>query len=163
MHHVGAEGDGCPGCGGKGHRMCGIRKCAAEHGGVEFCFQCSEYPCERYETVSEYDSFISYRNVLNDFAKAAEDGIEAYQAELNEKVEILQLLLENYNDGRRKTFFCQAVNLLELADIKMVLGQLEDQIKPRMTMKEKGAGAAALFQAMADERGISLKLRRKPK
>lgn len=33
---------------------------------------------------------------------------------LEEKIEILEFLIENYNDGRSKNIYCIAVNLLEL-------------------------------------------------
>ena len=37
----------CPGCGGgEGNQACKIARCSIEHGGVEYCFQCSEYPCD---------------------------------------------------------------------------------------------------------------------
>ena len=47
-------------------------------------------------------------------------GSEAYHSEQVQKAEILSFLLKNYNDGRRKSFFCLAVNLLDLEDIKAV-------------------------------------------
>lgn len=45
-------------------------------------------------------------------------GVCAYNREQAEKVQILNQLLEHYNDGRRKTFFCLAVNLLELSELR---------------------------------------------
>ena len=44
--------------------------------------------------------------------------------ELDEKMSILSKLLSKYDDGRRKNFFCTAINLLELPDIKMVMMHL---------------------------------------
>jgi len=40
------------------------------------------------------------------------------------KIEILHILLSKYNDGRKKTFYCVAVNLLNLSEIKEILGKL---------------------------------------
>ena len=82
-----------------------------EHNGIEYCFQCNEYPCEKYEKIDKFDSFISHRNQKSDLEKARQIGIEAYNAEQEEKVEILGTLLAGYNDGRKKTLFCVAVNL----------------------------------------------------
>lgn len=98
----------------------------------------------------------------NDRAKSI--GIEAYTAELREKVEILQFLLGHYNDGRRKNFFCLAANLLALADIREVLRRLEAEGPVADSpLKERAALAARLFQAKAAQRGVELKLRKKPK
>ena len=108
----------CPGCGGgEGNQSCKIAKCSLEHDGVEYCFRCREYPCEKYEHIDEFDSFITHSNRKADLKKAREIGIEAYNAEQTEKTELLNLLLANYNDGRKKTLFCVAVNLLELQEI----------------------------------------------
>lgn len=98
---------------------------------------------------------------LTDLEKARSIGIAAYAAELDEKVRILKMLLEHYDDGRRKSFFCIAVNLLQLEDIVRVLAQIEDEIQPDACLKEKAAAAAGLFEKMAEKRCLSLKLRKK--
>jgi ribosomal protein S11 len=51
--------------------------------------------------------------------------MSAYQAELNEKVETLQHLLNSFDDGRRKNVFCLAANLLEITDINDVTAWLQ--------------------------------------
>jgi len=103
----------CPGCGGgAGNQPCAIARCSQQHGGIEFCYLCYEYPCEKYDDIDAFDSFITHRNQLKDFKKVKKIGIETYQSELDEKIKILKYLLVNYNDGRRKSFFCIAINLL---------------------------------------------------
>ncbi|WP_305131294.1 DUF3795 domain-containing protein [uncultured Oscillibacter sp.] len=105
----------CPGCGGgEGNQSCKIARCSLEHDGVEYCFQCSEYPCEKYEHIDDFDSFITHQSRKADLEKARCFGIEAYNVEQVEKAKILDFLLSNYNDGRKKTLFCVAVNLLDL-------------------------------------------------
>ncbi len=42
-----------------------------------------------------------------------------------EKAKILEAFLSNYNDGRKKTFFYAAVNLLELQDLQTALREFE--------------------------------------
>ena len=42
----------CPGCGGgEGNQSCKIARCSLEHGGVEYCLQCDEYPCSKYDHI----------------------------------------------------------------------------------------------------------------
>lgn len=151
----------CPGCGGgAGNQPCAIARCGAEHN-VAFCWDCGEYPCGRYEGFDEYDSFIPHRVRKRDVARAQRLGLDAYLEELSEKAEILQCLLEHYNDGRKKSFFSIAVYLLELYDIKAVMAQLPStDILP---LKERASEAVRLFQGMADARSVSLKLNQKPK
>ena len=132
-------------------------------GGVEYCFQCTEYPCARYTRAEPYDSFVPHRNVQRDFARAARDGLDAYRAMLEEKEALLRFLLREYNDGRRKSLFCTAVNLLELADVRETVSLLRRQTPPDAALREKGALAARLLQEAAAANGICLKLNRKKK
>ena len=94
--------------------------------------------------------------------KAKRFGIDAYNAEQAEKAKILEVLLSNYNDGRKKTLFCVAVNLLELKELQTVLREIDR--KPdmeTMTLKEKSAFVAGLLQDAAAEKNIDLRLHKK--
>lgn len=152
----------CPGCGGgNGNQPCAIARCSRQHGGLEYCYLCSEYPCGKYDNIDAFDSFITHRNQLKDFEKVKKIGMDAYQFELYEKIEILKYLLANCNDGRRKSFFCLAVNLLELRDIKTLIEQIKNKIESgNLTLKEKAEFAASLFKAVAEIKNIVLKLNR---
>ena len=184
----------CPGCGGgEGNQSCRIAKCSLKRNSenrnsenrnsenrnsennnrvkdesgrekINYCHQCPDFPCEKYETIDEYDSFITHRNRRSDLDKHRSIGKEAYQEEQRRKTEILGELLENYNDGRRKSFFCLAVNLLECDELQAVMGQVKacpDQAG--QTIKERAACVVKLLQGAADKRGIVLKLKKKPK
>lgn len=153
----------CPGCGGgEGNQSCKIARCSMEHDGVEYCFQCSMFPCERYEQIDDYDLFITGRRKRADLEKARQIGLAAYNAEQKEKAEILNMLLSNFNDGRRKTFYCLAVNLLDLSDMKSVLDQVSNTVGIEdMTPKEKSSFVTGLFRDIAAQKEIDLKLRKK--
>ncbi len=101
--HLGGH---CPGCGGGvGNQPCKIAKRSLEHGKIAYCNECESFPCEKYPEEDEFDSFITYRNRYRDFEKLKKIGVKAYRKEQSEKVAILNELLENYNDGRKKTLF----------------------------------------------------------
>lgn len=155
----------CPGCGGgAGNQSCSIAKCSLEHGGVQFCWECPEYPCFRYEGFDDGDSFVPHRNRQQDIAREREVGLEAYLAQLEEKRAILHELLDHYNDGRRKTLFNTAVYLLSLEDLRSVMADLgsRPELEDR-PIKERALAAVGLFQEAAGRRGISLKRNKKPK
>ncbi len=155
----------CPGCGGgAGNQSCTIAKCSLEHENIQFCWECSEYPCPRYEGFDDGDSFVPHRNRQQDIAQAGELGLDAYLAQLEEKREILDQLLAHYNDGRRKILFNTAVYLLPLEDLRSVMASLESC--PELcgqAVKERALTAVGLLQEAADRRGISLKLNKEPK
>lgn len=154
-------GGNCGGC-GSGNQSCGIARCSLEHGKPEYCYECGEYPCQKYEQIDAYDSFITHQRQKSDLEKAQRIGIERYNQEQEEKAEILTFLLSNYNDGRRKSFFCTAVNLLELPDLREALRQIrENRELDLRSLKERSSIVVQILQRIADERGVVLKLKRK--
>ena len=152
----------CPGCVGEGfsdvHPTCGILSCC-QRKGLEYCFECGEFPCKKYNNAGETDSFITQKNQLRDMEKAKND-FTAYKDELNKKIKILQELLSNYDDGRRKSFYCLAVNLLELDDLKLIMTQIKEEIDPLSSLKDKAKSVANLFLVKGNEKNINLKLRK---
>lgn len=80
----------CPGCGGgEGNQSCAIARCSLEHGGPEFCWDCPEYPCARYEGFDECDSFVPHSARARNAAEARSLGIEAYMARMRESAALL--------------------------------------------------------------------------
>ena len=155
----------CPGCGGgAGNQSCTIAKCSLQHGEVQFCWACPEYPCSRYDGFDDGDSFVPHRNRQQDIAQVRTLGLEAYLAQLEEKRAILEQLLAHYNDGRRKTLFNTSVYLLPLEDLQAVMASLGNRSDPGdQAVKDRALAAVELLQEAADRRGISLKLSKKPK
>lgn len=154
-------GNYCSGC-GNGNQSCRIAKCSLEHGEVEYCYECKQYPCETYRHADEYDFLITSRRRKADLEKARRMGIERYNREQREKIQILSHLLSNYNDGRRKNFFCVAVNLLELSELKEAMEQIQSNGElPSLPFKAQCLFVAETFQKIASQRNIELKLRKK--
>ena len=48
-------------------------------------------------------------------------------------------------------------------DVRQVMGQIEEQAPLADPLKARAAAAAKLFQDWAEEKGLSLKLRKKPR
>lgn len=155
-------GGHCGGC-GNGNQTCPIARCSLAHGGVNYCFACGQYPCERCQGDEEYDVFITRQRRKADLEKAREIGVEAYNEEQRKKVTILETLLSRYNDGRRKTFFSVAVNLLELPELEQSLARIEEwDTQPDRSLKERSAYAVSVLTEIAEKHGLELKLRKKP-
>jgi hypothetical protein len=154
----------CPGCGGpdfyEKHPSCAVINCNLKNDGVEFCHQCSLYPCEKYQKENTADSFITYRKVSEDLQKAAGD-LGLYKVELSRRMEILRFLLDHFNEGRKKNFFCIAVNLLSLEALERVFPLLEDLRGGTTTeVRERAKMAAALLEKEAMAEGIRIELRK---
>ncbi len=150
----------CSGCfnGSTCYLSCPVAPCSVRHGNVDYCFQCPEYPCKRYDGIDAHDSLISHRNQKRDMQKAKETGIEAYLAEQRAKKALLTRMLEEYDDGYYDVFFCLAANMLDADDLERVIKQA-DELCGNMTRREKADCLKRRLQACADEGGIPLVLR----
>ncbi len=150
----------CSGCfnGSTCYQTCPIAPCSVRHGNVDYCFQCSEYPCRRYDGIDRHDSLISHRNQKRDMAKAKEIGIDAYLAEQRAKKEILTRFLEEYDDGTREVFFCLAVNMLEAEDLQDILSRMDSQCIT-LSVHDKAEQLERQLRDRAAFRHIPLELR----
>ena len=119
----------------------------------------SSYPCARYDEFDAADSFVPHSRRAADLDRARELGLDAYIDELRAKRAIMDKLLADYNDGRRKSFYCAAVYLLPLEDLQSAMTVLEGQ--PECFVKERAAVAVNLLQETADDHGVPLKLKKK--
>ncbi len=155
----------CPGCGGPDflllHPSCAVVNCNDRHDKVEYCFQCGEYPCEKYRAPAAADSFISYRNVGADM-KAAAGDLGGYLRGLREKLGILERLLREFNDGKSKGFYCRAVNLLSLSELKNCMESAESDNEPQNPdIRQRAIHMRKALETRAEKLGITLGLRNK--
>jgi hypothetical protein len=123
---------------------------------------CVEFPCHRLDGADAYDSFITHKSQIKDLHGAKDLGLKRYEAELGAKIELLKGLLNEFDDGRRKSFFCLAVNLLPLKELIDTLQFLDTDILYSPSQKDKAAAAVEALQSLAYEKGIALKLIKKP-
>ena len=152
-------GGHCPGCGGgEGNQSCALARCSLERGGLDYCASCPDYPCPRYGGLDRYDSFITHQGRADSIRRFQEIGPAAYRRELEEKAALLQRLLLRCNAGRRKTFFTVAANLLGLEELRAA-AEAADGLP---AVQERERRAAEALEKAARDRGVELKLRRRP-
>ena len=153
----------CPGCGkGDGNQSCVIAKCSIKHENIEYCFLCSDYLCSHYHEIDNYDSFITHQNQIVDNEKARLIGLDKYREEQKNKQVFLLELINEYNEGRKMTLYCQTVNLLPFDDLSTIMLELRSLTKKKqLNIKEKAEIAERLFKECARRNDINLKLRKK--
>ena len=159
----------CPGCCGEGfwetHPGCGFITCCVKQKGLDTCGQCNEFEfCPRVmkllENAKHADSLLSYRPISANFAFVRQNGIEKWARRLDDKMAFLKTLLEGYNDGRSKTFYCLSVQLLPLDKLKAALAQAQKMITPELLPKDKAKLVREAFNGLAAKSGVELKLRK---
>ena len=150
----------CTGCraGSWCARSCRMVPCSVKHGGVDYCFECPEYPCKRYDGIDRRDSLISHRNQLRDMDKAKNVDIEAYRDEQRAKASLLRRLLVNYDDGTRDVFFCLAANMLEVSDLQAAVEQA-DVAAAGLDIGARADLAEGILRRIAAEHDVPLELR----
>lgn len=159
----------CPGCCGpdfwQKHPSCSTITCCVKQRGLETCAQCNDQAgcdkvAKRLDFSSQRDSAISYRPLAANFEFIRKNGIEEFVRHEIEKQEFLKYLLNNYNDGRSKSFFCTSAQLVPLDKLKEAVAQAKTQITPEIDIKEKALLVRTAISNMADSLQIDLKLRR---
>lgn len=58
-----------------------------------------------------------------------EHGVKKFIDQQEKRIKLLEIMIENFNDGRSKSFFCKAVALLDLRSLENSLGDATRKIK----------------------------------
>lgn len=86
--------------------------------------------------------------------------MEAYKEELDAKIGLLEHLITNYDDGRRKAFFCLAVNLLELTTLHEIIEEVEENTRLESDKKTRAKMMVDAIQRRVTLLRIDLRLRK---
>ncbi len=112
----------CPGCGGPGfldkHPSCSFITCCVKKRGLEACGQCPEFPCPKFKAEDEYpptesSSYPPARKMLSNLRSIQQQGIERFVARQRKRIALLEAMIDRYDDGRSRSFFCRAAALLD--------------------------------------------------
>ncbi|MFX1376849.1 MAG: DUF3795 domain-containing protein [Promethearchaeota archaeon] len=159
----------CPGCYGPNfnskHPSCSIITCCVKQNKFETCAQCNEFPCSKLKDWDECDSFICHRVSFYNLNLIKEIGIEEFIKQQSKRIRLLEVMLENFNEGRSKSFFCIAAALLPIDDLDHALNESNAQIKSEgielNDLKTKSKMLKTVLTKYANKRNIVLKLRKK--
>lgn len=140
--------------------------CIVRKEGIEFCWQCPDSDsCEKWnlhrEYSHQYDTFVSYYALEDNIAYQKEHGAEAFENRQAEKAKFLHELLDEFNEGRSKSYFCIAVTMLETGDIKDALEQARRE-STGLDIKAKAKLMHSLLDELASAKGLTLSLRKPP-
>jgi len=135
----------CNGCGSPTSRPnCSIFRCCVNMKGYETCAECRDFPCPRFkDTWEEYDSFLTHRKMRPNLKYINEHGVESHVRRLRERMRLLKKMLEEFNEGRSKNFYCIAAR--------------------KEHIKTKAKILRDIINRIAESSNIDLKLRKPPK
>lgn len=155
----------CPGCGASDfydkHPSCGFLTCCAEKHELEICSECNEYPCKRFDSEKEgYDSFVTHRKVFLNQEKIKAIGLGQFLVEQKPRIDILDYLIGNFDNGRSKSFFCLTCTLLPIKNLSEIHRESK-LIVDSLDIKERNQAIKGMIQKISDRLDIDLKLRKK--
>ncbi|MFX1242904.1 MAG: DUF3795 domain-containing protein [Promethearchaeota archaeon] len=159
----------CPGCCGPDfqnrHPSCGIITCCVKEHKFETCAECNEFPCPKIDKWDKVDSFISHRVSLSNLKLIKEKGIEQFFNQQQKRIELLDLMLKSFNEGRSKSFYCIAAALLPIEDIEKALKVTSQVLKNEKIDSKDVKSKSNIFKRnltkVAEEKSIVLKLKKK--
>ena len=156
----------CHGCKSTGRMAvgCQFMTCAIKKVGVEFCWDCktSEY-CEKWkkhrETGKEQDSFKSYQKLEDDISFIQAKGVEAYDEQQRIRESLLIRLLNGFNEGRSKSYYCIAATVMDIDELRSSLTEATTKSKS-LSIKDKSKIMHSILDNIALKKGYHLKLRK---
>jgi hypothetical protein len=152
----------CPGCGGlnfkEKHPSCGFLTCCVIKNGLEVCSDCNDFPCKRFDSEKDgLDSFVTHRKVFANLDYIKINGIKQFIANQSVRIEILNDLLSNFDDGRSKNFYCISCALLQLDKLQKT-HEYACNLNNGIVTKEKSKLIEKYLTKIADSLNIDLKL-----
>ncbi len=151
----------CPGCGGvdfsEKHPSCSFITCCVKKKNLEVCGECDCFPCSKFQTEEEYQqvkessSYPSYKKAMSNLKFIKEHGIEKFTEQQAKRIKLLETMIENFNDGRSRSFFCKKACLLEIPDLEKSLARADRQIETEQTGRDDFKNKAGILRAILAE------------
>ncbi len=143
---------------------CSFITCAVKKKGIEFCWQCAENStCERWrkhrEAGKQHDSFKCYQKLDDDISFIREHGIKEFEEQQKIREQVLKEMLQNFNDGRSKSYYCIAATVLGIDELQDVLRKAQAQSR-KLQQQEKAKVLHSMLDTNSREKGYLLKLRK---
>jgi hypothetical protein len=143
---------------------CSVLHCAVKRN-IEFCGDCEDSRiCHRWKKHREYgrkyDSFKCYKKLEDDIKFIQKNGLDEFRKSQNTREKLLKKMLNRFNEGRSKSYYCVASTVLEVDDIKKAIDEASSNSRG-LNIKEKAKILHAILDSIALKSNISLKLRKK--
>ncbi len=143
---------------------CPFINCAVKKKHIEFCWDCIEHEiCEKWskhrEAGKKHDSFKCYQKLEDNIAFVQKNGVHEFEKLQKIREKLLKVMLQDFNEGRSKRYYCIAATLFEIDELKKILDKGKEQSKT-LEMKEKSKVLHSLLDSTAKKKKYHLKLRK---
>ena len=156
----------CMGCKSEARMAvgCPFITCAVKKKGVEFCWDCDEHStCEKWRKHRGHgktkDSFKCYQTLEHDIKLILKQGIHEFEQDQLNREQLLKQMLEQFNDGRSKSYYCIAATVMTINEIEQALEEAK-QKSDGLDIKAKAKLLHSILDRIAEKRGYLLNLRK---
>ncbi len=105
--------------------------------------------------------FKCYQKLEDDIAFIQKHGLAEFRRSQKAREKLLWKLLDGFNEGRSKSYFCLAATVLDLDELAEAVKEAAGSSKS-LDIKEKAKLAHSILDRIAEKKGYYLKLRKKP-
>ena len=132
--------------------------------GIEFCWDCEENKtCERWkrhrEIGKQHDSFKCYQKLEDDVVFIQKNGVDEFEKLQKIREKLLKEMLQEFNEGRSKNYYCIAATILEIEELERVISEAKKQSNG-LEIREKSQVLHSIIAAVAARKNYCLKLRK---
>ena len=156
----------CNGCKSEARMAvgCPFITCAIKGKGIEFCWQCEESAtCKKWgkhrEASKQFDSFKCYQTLEEDIAFIQKNGVDEFRKNQEIREHLLKEMLQNYNEGRSKSYYCIAATVMEIEELNTALAQAKRDAG-KAEIKERAKVLHSILDIIAQQKHYLLKLRK---
>ena len=156
----------CDGCKSESRMNvgCTFIRCVRQKKNIEFCWDCKESDtCEKWKKHREfgenYDSFVCYQKLNDNIFFIENKGIENFNYHQEIRKKLLEEMLEDFNEGRSKSYYCIAATIMDSEELEKALSEAREKAIG-LTLKAKSKILHLLLDGIAKKKNYHLKLRK---
>jgi len=151
----------CPGCAGRNfsskHPSCSFITCCVGKRELEVCGECCDFPCSKFKTAEEYQqvkessSYPSYKTSIPNLIFIKEYGVEKFIERQNKRIKLLERMLEDFDDGRSKSYYCKSTGLRDISILERAVESATREIKDRKIGNDDLRNKAKILRRILEE------------
>jgi hypothetical protein len=131
---------------------------------LEFCWHCEDHEaCEKWkkhrELGKKFDSFKCYQKLEDDITFIQKHGVEEFEKVQIIREQLLREMLQEFNEGRSKSYYCIAATILDIDELEEALTQARNNCSG-FDIKEKSKVLHSILDEIAEKKNYNLKLRK---
>nr|QNO41425.1 hypothetical protein LLBHLIGG_00009 [Methanosarcinales archaeon ANME-2c ERB4] len=143
---------------------CPFITCAIKKKGIEFCWDCEQdETCEKWmkhrNAGKKVDSFKCYQKLEDDIAFIQKNGVNEFEKLQKMREKVLKETLQEFNEGRSKSYYCIVATILEIGELKEALTKARKD-STGLKIKDKSKVFHLILDELAERKNYYLKLRK---